>query len=88
MYKETTQFHRQRTKPTRYSTIDLTMIYYDAPTRRDCFLVVFDGMFLSVSNRFWFCSTQEIVISRPPGPRAFGLASACTSWAPAAVPMP
>ncbi len=51
-------------------------------------IMVFDGMFLSVSNRFWFCSIQEIVISRPPGPRAFSLASACTSWAPAAVPMP
>ena len=53
-------------------------------------IMVFDGMFLSVSNRFWFCSAQEMVtvISRPPGPRAFGLASACTSWAPAALPIP
>jgi hypothetical protein len=37
-------------------------------------IMVFDGLFLSVSNRFWFCSAQEMVtvISRPPGPRAFG----------------
>jgi hypothetical protein len=48
---------------------------------------VFDGLFSSVSIRFWLCSSQKMVISRPPGPRAFGLASACIYWAPAAAPM-
>jgi hypothetical protein len=48
---------------------------------------VFNGLFSSVSKRFWLCSAQKMVISRPPGPRAFGLASACMYWAPAAAPM-
>ncbi len=47
-------------------------------------IMVFNEMFLSVLNRYWLCSAHKIVSPRPPGPRAFGSASAWTHWAPAA----
>jgi hypothetical protein len=42
--------------------------------------MIFDGLFSSVSNRFWLCSAHNIVISRPLCPRILGLASAYTLW--------
>jgi hypothetical protein len=107
---ETTQFHRdhQRTKPTRsWSTMDLTnapwlaeIASYLRNSPAYASISVVDGMFSSVSNRFWFkfCSAHSKILRfHPPGRHHDALLvclqvaseSACqwAHWAPATAPM-
>ena len=74
-----------------YKLAEIASYLANSPTYAS--IMVSDGMFSSDSCRFWLCSEPKMVISRPPDTRpacfraSFGLAPACTYWAPAAAPM-